>query len=587
MDGILYGGHASIARVAWTGDTQIQPINLLQLPIARCKGSYLRMEAEEAAAKTSSEVNLARLPPSYHNETNTETKVGNNTIHVHREIHKITNNQTGQMVFSETVITSMGDEEGKRSHVQSHTTNSKILLETSEGLGRRVSFAFQAGPKAKYHLAQVNPGNRSDQLISANLKESFEMYLLKRAKEKQFEGVGLGRVSSLTHAKRVKRNQTHEGPEHLCHGNGSLPSMAECYLSGADASTEGTSDSGCKCPKKAAKKTEEAIAWPRPERVRVETKEFTKSATKQVSSAPTVSRVYLVKVRPSKSAFGMGGWEGGAGTDSEWPGPEEPLKKLVLSDPALRPRRPRAMALALSLRGSASPGPEPDSRPGAKAALLLPVTGDRGRAAVASLVASLSWASGLGLCTRDSECCGDQLCVWGHCTETATKGGNGTICDNQRDCQPGLCCAFQRGWKLGGCTPFLCSFLWCLPAWYRGNPQLVPGLLFPVCTPLPVEGLPERVRDRRTDLWLDVGELTLEHILQSHSLVYMCKPTFVGGRDEDGANLVPRDVPDEYEDGGFIEEVRRELENLERSLSVEMALRELGAASELLEGEEI
>ena len=57
----------------------------------------------------------------------------------------------------------------------------------------------------------------------------------------------------------------------------------------------------------------------------------------------------------------------------------------------------------------------------------------------------------------------------------------------------------------------------------QGSPQVQQGLLLPggpggqgaVNSQTPESsGLPERVRDRRTDLWLDVGELTLEHILQ-------------------------------------------------------------------------
>lgn len=58
-------------------------------------------------------------------------------------------------------------------------------------------------------------------------------------------------------------------------------------------------------------------------------------------------------------------------------------------------------------------------------------------------------------------------------------------------------------------------------------------------------------------------------------------------RGEDGESLVPREAPSDYGDGGFMEEVRQELENLERSLTVEMALGEPDATSELLEGEEI
>lgn len=66
--------------------------------------------------------------------------------------------------------------------------------------------------------------------------------------------------------------------------------------------------------------------------------------------------------------------------------------------------------------------------------------------------------------------------------------------------------------------------------------------------------------------------------------MYVCQPTFVESRGEDGEGLVLREVPS---DGGFIEEVRQQLENLEKSLLMEMALREPNATSELLEGEEI
>ncbi|XP_072841867.2 dickkopf-related protein 3 [Pogona vitticeps] len=56
-------------------------------------------------------------------------------------------------------------------------------------------------------------------------------------------------------------------------------------------------------------------------------------------------------------------------------------------------------------------------------------------------------------CSRDVECCGHQLCVWGECIKTASKGENGTICENQHDCSPGLCCAFSKDLLFPVCTP--------------------------------------------------------------------------------------------------------------------------------------
>ncbi|KAJ0056289.1 hypothetical protein NL108_004601 [Boleophthalmus pectinirostris] len=60
-------------------------------------------------------------------------------------------------------------------------------------------------------------------------------------------------------------------------------------------------------------------------------------------------------------------------------------------------------------------------------------------------------------CTRDVECCDEHMCVWGQCTESASKGDAGSTCQTQSDCKTDLCCAFHK------------------------------ALLFPICLTKPIE----------------------------------------------------------------------------------------------------
>lgn len=87
-------------------------------------------------------------------------------------------------------------------------------------------------------------------------------------------------------------------------------------------------------------------------------------------------------------------------------------------------------------------------------------------------------------CTQDEECCGEQLCVWGQCSQNATKGEAGSTCQHQTDCSLDLCCAFHKGtvqqavqhavlsenWSVRVLVCFLCS-----------------ALLFPICLAKPIE----------------------------------------------------------------------------------------------------
>ncbi|XP_052548900.1 dickkopf-related protein 3 isoform X1 [Tympanuchus pallidicinctus] len=181
-------------------------------------------------------------------------------------------------------------------------------------------------------------------------------------------------------------------------------------------------------------------------------------------------------------------------------------------------------------------------------------------------------------CSRDVECCGDQLCVWGECRKAISRGENGTICENQHDCNPGTCCAFQK------------------------------ELLFPVCSPLPEEGEPCHDPSNRL-LNLITWELEPDGVLErcpcasglicqpqsSHGTTSVCELSSNETRNnekEDHLNmdempfisLIPRDILSDYEESSIIQEVQKELESLEDRAGVKP---EHDPPHDLLLGDEI
>lgn len=154
-------------------------------------------------------------------------------------------------------------------------------------------------------------------------------------------------------------------------------------------------------------------------------------------------------------------------------------------------------------------------------------------------------------CSRDVECCGQQLCVWGECMKAVSKGENGTICENQHDCNPGMCCAFTK------------------------------DLLFPICTPFPGEREPcHNPSDGLLNLitWEMEPDGALDRCpcahglicqMQSHSSESLCE-SFNETQSEDKKRLladelsllhfVTQDIPGDYEER-LIKEVQEELED--------------------------
>ncbi|MBN3291575.1 DKK3 protein, partial [Polypterus senegalus] len=69
-------------------------------------------QMDEEVAERRSGLHLEDLPPNYHNESTTDTKIGNFSVHTIEKIDKVTDNKTGETFFSHTWVSSSSEGKG-------------------------------------------------------------------------------------------------------------------------------------------------------------------------------------------------------------------------------------------------------------------------------------------------------------------------------------------------------------------------------------------------------------------------------------------------------------------------------------------
>ncbi|XP_032093811.1 dickkopf-like protein 1 [Thamnophis elegans] len=101
LTSLKQGGTASATFLPSSMDTLFQKI------------SHLFERSREVLGKDQFDtpVDIDKLPPNYHHEENKQRRVGNSTFSRHYEINKMTDNHTGDMMFSEKSVTSIEQKE--------------------------------------------------------------------------------------------------------------------------------------------------------------------------------------------------------------------------------------------------------------------------------------------------------------------------------------------------------------------------------------------------------------------------------------------------------------------------------------------